>query len=77
MSRGEWVDVPYVWHETNIVNCPVCGRLILRRAWEFDGGDGVLHVCDESCEELYESYLRPKHGVMHGRPARAAEEGSG
>ena len=28
------------WHDTNVVGCPVCGRLILRRAWVFDGRHG-------------------------------------
>jgi hypothetical protein len=67
VSTGKWVEVKYVWHETNIVGCPVCGRLVLRRAWAFDGGKGEIQVCSESCEELYESYWKPAHGVMEGR----------
>lgn len=67
MSAGEWVELSYAWHETNVVNCPVCGRLILRRAWEFDGGDGQIRVCGESCQELYESYWKHTHGTMEGR----------
>ena len=67
MTGGEWVALHFAWHETNVVNCPVCGRLILRRAWQFDGGAGLLQVCGESCEELYESYWKPVHGTMEGR----------
>ena len=64
MPEGKWVELDYVWHETNVVNCPVCGKLIVRRVWTFDGGAGELRVCDPDCEELYEEYWRPAHGVM-------------
>lgn len=67
MSSGQWVAFKHAWHDTNVVNCPVCGRLILRRAWEFDGGDGLLQVCGESCQELYESYFKQAHGSLRGR----------
>lgn len=67
MSAGAWVALAYPWHETNVVNCPICGRLVLRRAWEFDGGEGLIRACSESCEELYESYWKPTHGTMEGR----------
>ena len=67
MSPGEWIEMSHVWHETRVLNCPVCGRLILRRAWQFDGGDGLLRVCSQSCEELYESYWKHAHGSMKGQ----------
>jgi len=67
MSAGRWVELSHVWHDTKVLNCPVCGRLILRGAWEFDGGGGLLRVCEESCEELYESYWRGAHGIMKGQ----------
>ena len=67
MSGGRWVELSHVWHDTKVLNCRVCGRLILRRAWEFDGGGGLLRVCEESCEELYESYWRGAHGIMKGQ----------
>jgi hypothetical protein len=73
---GRWISIEHAWHETNIVNCPVCGRLILRRAWEFDGGDGLIRLCSPSCQELYETYWRPEHGVMAGRQTSADERSS-
>ena len=42
------------WHDTSVTYCQVCGRLIPRRAWVFDGGDGELRACDPECEDLYE-----------------------
>jgi hypothetical protein len=63
---GTWQELEHAWHETNIVNCVVCGKLIPRRAWRFDGGDGELVSCGPECEVLYESYLRPTYGVLRG-----------
>jgi hypothetical protein len=61
---GRWVERDLAWNYTDVLNCPVCGRLITRRAWSFDGGAGVLRVHGPDCEELYESYWKPTHGVM-------------
>lgn len=66
MTDGAWVQRDLSWHDTGVLNCPVCGRLITRRYWPFDGGDGRLAVCSPDCEELYKSYWRPTHGVMSG-----------
>jgi len=30
----------------------------------FDGGAGEVSACSPHCEELYESYWKPKYGVM-------------
>jgi len=64
MTDEAWVELDYVWHETNVVNCPICGKLVVRRAWAFDGGAGRLLVCDPDCQVLYEEYWRPAHGIM-------------
>jgi hypothetical protein len=61
---GRWVERELEWNDTDVLNCPVCGRLITRRAWAFDGGAGELWVHGPDCEELYETYWRPTHGVM-------------
>ena len=53
-------------------HCGVCGTLIPRRAWVFDGGEGEIEVCSPQCEELYESYWRPTYGVLRGKPAAGA-----
>ena len=37
---GRFVELEHAWHETNVVHCGVCGTLIPRRAWVFDGGEG-------------------------------------
>jgi len=65
---GHWLARELPWHETAVLNCPVCGRLITRRSWAFDGGAGEIRVCEPSCEELYESYWKPSYGILeaHG-----------
>jgi hypothetical protein len=60
---GEWVERTRAWSDTSVDHCPVCGRLIPRRAWRFV--DSVaLEVCTPSCEELYETYYKPTHGAL-------------
>jgi hypothetical protein len=63
---GHWAERTLQWHDTAVLNCGVCGRLITRRWWVFDGGGGDLHVCSPECEELYETYWKPNYGVMAG-----------
>ena len=63
---GRWAEREHPWHDTNVVNCLVCGMLIPRRAWVFDGGDGEIEACSPDCERLYETYWRPTYGVMSG-----------
>ena len=65
MTRnGHWVDPNRHWNDTEVAYCAVCGRLIPRRSWVFDGGAGGLSACSPDCEDLYESYLKPTYGVM-------------
>jgi len=61
---GRWVALARAWHDTDVVHCPICGRLIPRRAWVFDGGGGEIRSCGPDCEELYETYWKPTYGVM-------------
>ena len=63
MTGGRYVEFDRPWHETNVTNCQVCGRLMPRRAWQFDGGDGDLQACSPACETLYETYVRPTYGI--------------
>jgi hypothetical protein len=63
---GTWRELEHAWHDTNVVHCVVCGKLIPRRGWWFDGGDGDLFSCGPECESLYETYLRPTYGVLAG-----------
>jgi len=63
-GAGRWVEFDIPWNETSVRNCPVCGKLITRRAWEFGTPEGALRVCGPDCEQLYESYFRPKHGPL-------------
>ena len=61
---GRWVEFEREWQDGQIVNCAVCGRLIPRRAWVFDGGLGELQAHAPDCEELYFSYLEPAYGPI-------------
>jgi hypothetical protein len=61
---GHWEARTLAWHDTDVLNCRVCGRLITRRIWVFEDEDGELRVCTPECEELYESYLKPTHGAL-------------
>jgi hypothetical protein len=63
---GRWEERELAWHQTSTRNCPVCGRLVTRRSWVFDGGDGELAACSPECEELYFSYYQPTHGTLSG-----------
>jgi hypothetical protein len=62
MSIGAWVELERSWTDTTVRNCPVCGKLITRRAWRFAAVEGALDVCEPSCQELYESYWWPNYG---------------
>jgi hypothetical protein len=61
--KGHWVDLDLAWSDTAVVHCDVCGRLIPRRSWMFEGGAGELRACAPSCEELYTRYILPSYGV--------------
>ena len=62
MRQGKWVDPARAWHDTNVSYCDVCGRLIPRRSWVFDGGAGELERLQPrlrgSLRELLETDLR-------------------
>jgi hypothetical protein len=64
---GRWLELEYAWHETNVVQCQVCGKLIPRRAWLFEGGAGEIMSCGPECEQLYVSYWKPTYGAMADR----------
>jgi hypothetical protein len=63
---GTWRELEHAWHDTNVEHCAVCGKLIPRRAWCFDGAAGEVVACSPACEELYETYWLPTHGAMNG-----------
>jgi hypothetical protein len=63
-ANGRWIELHVPWNETSVRNCPVCGKLVTRRAWEFPAPEGTLQVCDPDCQQLYESYFRPRHGPL-------------
>jgi hypothetical protein len=64
MRRGYWVDPARSWNDTTVRNCQVCGRLIPRRSWVFEGGKGEVTACSPDCEDLYEDYLKPTYGAI-------------
>jgi len=55
------------------MHCQVCGKLIPRRAWLFDGGAGEITACSPDCEELYVSYWKPTYGVMSRAGSRSRD----
>lgn len=63
MTKGKWREPKRSWNDTNVAYCAVCGRLIPRRSWVFEGGAGELAACSPACEDLYESYVKPTYGV--------------
>ena len=65
MRRGAWVDPAKAWNDTSVAYCQVCGRLIPRRSWVFEGGAGPVKACDPDCEDHYEDYLKPAYGAMN------------
>jgi hypothetical protein len=64
VTTGRWLELEQAWHDTDTVQCMVCGRLIPRHAWLFEGGAGELRACGPECQSLYESYWRPTYGTM-------------
>ena len=63
-TRDGWIELEIPWHETRIKNCPICGKLITRRAWRFVQEDRELVVCSPPCEELYETYWERRYGAL-------------
>ena len=59
---GRWIELDLAWNDTGVRNCPICGKLVTRRAWEFDDDGAPLQVCEPDCQQLYESYYREAHG---------------
>ena len=64
MRQGRWVDPARSWNDTTVSYCQVCGRLIPRRSWVFDGGKGDVTACGPDCEDLYIDYLKPAYGAI-------------
>jgi hypothetical protein len=62
--NGHWIEPTRTWNDTSVSYCAVCGRLIPRKSWVFEGGAGPLVACTPDCEDLYESYLKPAYGAM-------------
>jgi hypothetical protein len=64
MRRGHWVEPKRAWNDTDVSYCQVCGRLVPRRFWVFEGGRGSVAACEPACEDLYENYLKPTYGAL-------------
>jgi len=61
---GSWVELTSSWYEPAHRTCPVCGRLVTRRAWRFVDGGPAIDVCSPQCEILYRDYYLPTHGPL-------------
>jgi len=72
---GRWQELGRAWHETNVVHCSVCGKLIPRRAWIFADEAVEIQACGPDCQQLYETYWRPTYGAM--RPPEGTHGGAG
>ncbi len=58
---GAWQLIEQSWHNVQVINCQVCGRLIPRRIWRFaDKEFGSLDSCGATCERLWFEYLRER-----------------
>jgi ribosome-binding protein aMBF1 (putative translation factor) len=55
---GGWRDVSRRWWETSVINCSLCGQLIVKEAWvESRGSEDVLY-CSQKCAEFASTYNR-------------------
>jgi hypothetical protein len=51
---GAWRERRHPWHDVKVVNCGVCGRLLLRQVWHFTDAElGEMASCGPACEELW------------------------
>ncbi len=64
MTGERWLELEHAWYDTQTVQCMVCGKLIPRRAWLFDGGAGEIRSCGPDCQSLYETYWQPTYGTL-------------
>ena len=63
---GCWKDLDLPWHETNIMNCSLCGKMIPHRVWIVEVDDQEKEFCSPDCEQLYFEYWLPTHGKKSG-----------
>jgi hypothetical protein len=48
---GRYVDLVVPWHETRILNCSFCGKMIAGRFWHDDSWPAEK-FCEPSCPEV-------------------------
>lgn len=54
-----WRELEKPWSDTTVEYCDVCGNLVIRRCFEFQGVDGqLIRACREDDERLYHTLLR-------------------
>jgi hypothetical protein len=54
-----WRELNKTWHDTTVDYCDVCGNLLIRRYWSFDGADGeAVRACRRDDERLYHTLRR-------------------
>jgi ribosomal protein L24E len=58
-----WQEIERRWHDTGVINCDLCGKLIPRRLWVVEIEGRELRFCSEDCERLYRTYWLPKYGT--------------
>jgi hypothetical protein len=48
-----WRELGKPWHDTTVEYCDVCGNLLIRSYWEFQGTDGsTMRACCEDDQRL-------------------------
>ncbi len=72
-----WQDLPKEWHDTTVDYCEVCGNLLIRRYFEFVGGDGrPVRACREDDERIYTKLADFRPAMVRARE-EAARKASG
>lgn len=63
---GGWTEVSRRWWETSVINCSLCGQLIVRRAWVETVDSKDVQYCSQKCAEFATSYSRTGASTEEG-----------
>lgn len=59
---GHYQETRRAWHETTLLTCELCGKIIPGNIWVADIEAQEHYFCTPDCERLYLSYWLPKYG---------------
>jgi ribosomal protein L24E len=60
---GRWEKPHLAWHETTMLNCALCGKIIPGKIWVTEVEGETRYFCTPDCERLYHEYWLPKYGT--------------